>query len=219
MRSRKSIWKYSILVVMLVFAGCTGSTETSSSESPAGGGAKGSAPKAAAAPPVTVAADTELEVRLISSLSSKTSKDGEAFTASVDKAIAVNGKTIIPKGADVSGTVTKAVPSGRLKQRAELWVTLNSVKVGSKSYDIATSTTGHKEGSKATRDIIFIGGGAGGGAAIGGLAGGGKGAAIGALAGAGAGTAAAMLTGQRDIKFPAETQLRFRLTNPVEIRP
>jgi hypothetical protein len=209
-----------MLAVVLVLAGCAGSTE-SGSESAAsggGGGAKGSAPKAAAAPPVTLAADTELEVRLISALSSKTSKDGETFSASLDKAIEVNGKTIIPKGADVTGTVTKAVPSGRLKQRAELWVTLTSVTVGGKSYDIATSTTGHKEGSKATRDIIFIGGGAGGGAAIGGLAGGGKGAAIGAAIGAGAGTAAAMLTGQKDINFPAETQLRFRLTNPLEIR-
>lgn len=221
MRSRKSLWLFSALAVMLVFAGCSGSTETGSSEPGAtgGGGAKGSTPKAAVAPPVTLAADTELDVRLISSLSSKTSKDGETFTASVDKAIEVDGKTIIPKGADVTGKVTKAVPSGRLKQRAELWVTLTSVKVGGKSYDIATSTTGHKEGSKATRDIIFIGGGAGGGAAIGGLAGGGKGAAIGAAVGAGAGTAAAMLTGQKDINFPAETQLRFRLTSPVEIRP
>lgn len=223
MRSRNSLWLLSALAVMLVFAGCSGSTETSSSEPGAtggsGGGAKGSTPKAAVAPPVTLAADTELDVRLISSLSSKTSKDGETFAASVDKAIEVDGKTIIPKGAEVTGKVTKAVPSGRLKQRAELWVTLTSVKVGGKSYDIATSTTGHKEGSKATRDIIFIGGGAGGGAAIGGLAGGGKGAAIGAAIGAGAGTAAAMLTGQKDIHFPAETQLRFRLTSPVEIRP
>jgi hypothetical protein len=221
MRSQKSTWLFLILAVTVVFAGCAGSTETSSSEPAAGGGggAKGSAPKAAAAPPVTLAADTELEVRLISGLSSKTSKDGETFSASLDKAIEVNGKTIIPKGADVTGTVTKAVPSGRLKQRAELWVTLTSVTVGGKSYDIATSTTGHKEGSKVTRDVIFIGGGAGGGAAIGGLAGGGKGAAIGAAIGAGAGTAAAMLTGQKDIRFPPETQLRFRLTNPVDIRP
>jgi hypothetical protein len=220
---RNSPWSLSALAVMLLFAGCSGSTETSSSEpgkaSGASGGAKGTTPKAAAAPPVTLAADTELEVRLVSSLSSKTSKDGETFTASVDKAIEVDGKTIIPKGADVTGKVTKAVPSGRLKQRAELWVTLTSVKIGGKSYDIATSTTGHKEGSKATRDIVFIGGGAGGGAAIGGLAGGGKGAAVGAAIGAGAGTAAAMLTGQKDIHFPAETQLRFRLTSPVEIRP
>jgi len=219
MRLRKSIWLFPFLAVTLAFAGCSGSTESGSSESGAGGGggSKASAPKAA--PAVTLAADTQLDVRLIDGLSSKTSRDGDTFSASLDKAVEVNGKTVIPKGADVSGRVTKAVPSGRLKQRAELWVTLTSVKVGGRSYDIATSTTGHKEGSKATRDVLFIGGGAGGGAAIGGMAGGGKGAAIGAAIGAGAGTAAAMLTGQKDVNFPAETQLRFRLTDPVEIRP
>lgn len=218
MRLRKSIWLFPLLAVTLAFGGCSGSTESGASETGAGGGgSKASAPKAA--PPVTLAADTELDVRLITALSSKTSKDGDTFSASLDKAVEVNGKTVIPKGADIAGRVTKAVPSGRLKQRAELWVTLTSVKVGGRTYDLATSTTGLKEGSKATRDVLFIGGGAGGGAAIGGVAGGGKGAAIGAAIGAGAGTAAAMLTGQKDINFPAETQLRFRLTDPVAIRP
>ena len=249
MRSRKSILIL-MMAVVLVFAGCSGSTETGSSDSASGGSgaAKATAPKAApaatkgsssgtapsgsaagstaappalsaAASPVTLATDTELDVRLISALSSKTSKDGDTFSASLDKAIEVDGKTVIPKGADVIGKVTRAIPSGRLKQRAELWVTLSSMKAGGKNYDIATSTTGHKEGNKATRDVLFIGGGAGGGAAIGAIAGGGKGAAIGAAIGAGAGTAGAMLTGKKDIEFPAETQLRFRLTNPVAIQP
>ena len=51
-----------------------------------------------------------------------------------------------------------------------------------------TPTTARKRGmSNKTKTVIAIGGGAGLGAAIGGIAGGGKGAAIGALAGAGAG--------------------------------
>jgi hypothetical protein len=63
----------------------------------------------------------------------------------------------------------------------------------------------------------LIGGGAGAGALIGGLAGGGKGAAIGALAGAGAGTAGAALTGNKDIVIPAESMVNFHLTAPVTI--
>ncbi len=129
----------------------------------------------------------------------------------------VEGKTVIPKGADVTGRVTRAVPSGRLKERAELWVTLSSVTFGGKTYEVTTSTTGHKEGSKAMWDIVFIGGGAGAGAAIGGAAGGGKGAAIGAAIGAATGTAGAMLTGKRDIEFPPETVLRFRLEQPLTV--
>jgi len=58
---------------------------------------------------------------------------------------------------------------------------------------------------------------AGLGALIGGLAGGGKGAAIGAGVGAGGGTAGAALTGQRDIRYPPETRLRFRLKEDLEV--
>ena len=64
-------------------------------------------------------------------------------------------------------------------------------------------------GGKGGRDTAFIGGGAGAGALIGGLAGGGKGALIGGLAGAGAGTAGAAATGKKEVVFPAETRFTF----------
>jgi hypothetical protein len=61
-------------------------------------------------------------------------------------------------------------------------------------------------------------GGAGAGAAIGGIAGGGSGAAIGALVGAGAGTLGAM-TGNRDIELPAESALNFKLDKSLTLPP
>jgi hypothetical protein len=64
----------------------------------------------------------------------------------------------------------------------------------------------------------MVGGGTGGGALIGGVAGGGKGALIGGLIGAAAGAGGAGLTGNRDIMLPAETALSFKLVAPVEIR-
>jgi hypothetical protein len=64
----------------------------------------------------------------------------------------------------------------------------------------------------------LVGGGAGGGALIGGLAGGGKGALIGGLIGAAAGTGGAGLTGNRDITLPAETRLTFKLVEALEIK-
>ena len=63
----------------------------------------------------------------------------------------------------------------------------------------------------------FIGGGAGLGALIGGLAGGGKGALLGAMAGGGAGTAGSAFTGNKQIVLPAETMLTFRLDRPIHI--
>ena len=63
----------------------------------------------------------------------------------------------------------------------------------------------------------MIGGGAGGGALIGGLAGGGKGALIGGLIGAGAGTAGAAFTGNNDVVIPSESTITFHLTAPVTV--
>jgi hypothetical protein len=202
------------LSLTLAFAGCSSQPGDESAKGTAGGSAKSTVAKSS----VTVPAETALEVRLTTGLSSKDNKAGDTFTASVEKAVTVNGQTAIPKGAEVTGTVTNAVPSGRMKQRAELWVTLTSLKISGKTYDLSTSTVGQKEGSKATRDVVFIGGGAGAGAGIGAIAGGGKGAAIGALVGAGAGTAGAMMTGQKDVKFPSESVLRFTLKQEIKIQ-
>jgi hypothetical protein len=205
-----------VVTLMLAFA-LLGCGQKPAEEASPGKAAKGAAPKPAVVT-LSVPAGTELDVRLITGLNSKDNKAGDVFDGTIETAVAVGEKTAIPKGAEVTGKVTSAVASGRLKERAELWVTLTSVKVGGKSYNVSTSTTGHKEGSKATRDILFIGGGAGAGAAIGGATGGGKGAGIGAAIGAGAGTAGAMLTGHRDIKFASETVLRFRLEQDLKLQ-
>jgi hypothetical protein len=211
-----------LLALMMALTACgdkPAESETSTADAAKSGSGSGAGRKAAAPPaaPVVIPSGTELSVRLIDSLSSKDSKAGQAFEGTLNEAVSVGGKTVIPKGATVTGKVTNAVPSGRLKQRAELWVTLTSVKVGTKTHDVTTTTAGMKEGSKATRDVVFIGGGAGAGAAIGAAAGGGKGAAIGAAIGAAAGTAGAMATGKRDITFPSETVLRFRLEQDLTI--
>ncbi len=166
---------------------------------------------------VTIPAGTSLAVRLTTGLSSKNNESGDTFEGTLENAVVVDGKVVIPEGSGVAGEVTYAESSGRLKDRAELWVTLTEVEVNGSNYDVVTTTTGRKEGSKTKRNVLLIGGGSGIGALIGALAGGGKGAAIGAGVGAGGGTAAAALTGQRDIKYPPETRLRFRLKEDLEV--
>jgi hypothetical protein len=97
-------------------------------------------------------------------------------------------------------------------------VKLTSVNVNGTDQPIETSSVMRTQSGKGKRTATMVGGGAGLGALIGGLAGGGKGAAIGALAGAGAGTAGTAFTGNKDIVLPAETALSFKLDQPLNLK-
>lgn len=196
------------------------SAQPSSSAQPAQPGA---APGQAAAPQppppqvIDLPAGTSLRVRLDTDLGSKISQPGDSFTATVAEDVLKGGDLVIPKGARAEGTVVDAKPLGRFKGGAVLSIKLERVRTNWGSYPVATSSISRAEQGKGKRTAGFIGGGAGVGAIIGGIAGGGKGAAIGALAGGGAGTAGTAFTGNKQIVLPAETVLTFRLDHPVHI--
>ena len=167
---------------------------------------------------VTVPAGTVITVRLANAVGSKRSNSGDQFTASVATPVEVDGKVIVPSGAEASGKVLQAVPQGRFKGAAVLRLALESITIKGDSYDVHTSAVSRYLKGKGKRTAAMIGGGAGGGALIGGLAGGGKGALIGAALGAGAGTAGAAYTGNKEIIFPAESTLSFKLAEPLTVK-
>jgi hypothetical protein len=166
---------------------------------------------------VTLPQETPIHVTLDQTLSSDHNQTGDQFQATVAEPVVVAGKTAIPEGAAVTGRVVDAHESGRLHGRARLYLTLETMQVNGKSYDVQTANSGRVGGAHKKRNIALIAGGGGGGALIGALAGGGKGALIGGPIGAGAGTAAAYFTGKKDIHLPAETHLTFRLAEPVTV--
>ena len=174
--------------------------------------------QAAEANPIVVPAETVLTVRLGQAVGSKTSHAGDNFSATVANPVDVDGKTVIPSGAAATGTVAEAAPLGRFKGGAVLRLTLDAVTIGGHTYPIQTTAVTRTQTGKGKRTATMVGGGAGLGALIGGLAGGGKGAAIGALAGAGAGTAGTAFTGNKDIVIPAESALSFRLSHSLEVK-
>ena len=180
--------------------------------------AKTAVKKALEPKPLVVPADTVIAVVLDQTISSKTSKSGDKFSATVEAPIEVEGKVAIPKGARAEGVVNDAKAAGRFKGGATLSLTLTSVTVNGKDHEIQTSAATTYRKGKGKRTAVMVGGGAAGGAAIGAVAGGGKGAAIGALIGAAAGTGGAGLTGNRDITLAAETALDFKLLQPVSIK-
>ena len=221
-------------------AGCGNKPNASNEPAPAGqpaatstpgsGGESSSASSAAApsptlktraaaeATPITIPAGTVITVRTAQQLGSKISQDGESFSATVARPVEVGGTVVIPDGSSATGTVVAAHPLGRFKGGAMLQLRLNSVTINGQSVPINTASFARSEKGKGKRTATMIGGGAGLGALIGGLAGGGKGAAIGALAGAGAGTAGTAFTGNKEIVIPAEYALSFKLTKPVDVK-
>src|SRR5882762_2384126 len=229
MNRRFALAPLSALCLLFALAGCQKSADQqqtaapdANSSSPESGASSGKPAVREAPPrprPIVVPAETVISVVLDETVGSKISTPGQQFSASVREPVEVDGRVAIPKGARATGIVKDAKPAGRFKGGAQLELTLVSIDINGASYDVHTTAPNETSKGKGKRTATLVGGGAGGGALIGGLAGGGKGALIGGLIGAAAGTGGAGLTGNRDITLPAETPLTFKLVDPLEIKP
>ncbi len=181
------------------------------------------APVPAAPPPppepVILPTGTNITVTVDQDLNSKTSQTGQSFLGTVAQPVTVHGKTAIPKGSSVTGTVITAKEQGKIKGQGELTLALSAITVHKRTYAIETTTFDSTVKGKGARTAKTTGGGAAGGALIGGIAGGGKGAGIGALVGAGAGLVGGAATGNKQIDIPAESALTFALSKPLKLPP
>ena len=205
-------------ILLLAVFGCNKSGSSSSSSTGPDSGSQ-SASQPAPPPPVVIGAGRILTVTIDQNISTKTNQQGDRFAASLAEPVTVDGNQVLPAGTKATGTVTQSVQAGRVKGGALLQLSLDSLTVSGQKYSIETSAVVETTKGRGKRTAIGGGGGAAVGAIIGGIAGGGKGAAIGALAGGGAGTAGAAYTGKRDITIPAESRVKFKLTQPLTIQP
>jgi hypothetical protein len=181
------------------------------------------APVATAPPPpppppppvkVTAAAGTPVVVTITEELRASKNSVGDGFTGVLAQSVkGAGGAVIFPRGAHVVGTVVASKGQGRFKGSGALGIQVTSIS----GMRVSVSEYEKEQSGKGKRTAGFIGGGTGGGALIGGLAGGGKGALIGGLIGAGAGTAGAAFTGNKDVVIPSESTISFHLTAPVTI--
>src|SRR5947209_10601401 len=166
---------------------------------------------------VVIPSGTAITVRLQNAVSSATSSPGDEFEAVLDQPIVIDGETVAPTGAEITGRVVAAHRSGRLTHPGYLRIALASMMVNGKTIPMQSSSVMVAGASHKKRNLAWIGGGAGGGALIGAIASGGTGALIGSAIGAAGGTTTAYATGKKGVGFGRERRLTFRLIHPLTI--
>ncbi len=189
-------------------------------DAPPGDGSTPTAADVWLAQDVAVPSGTEVAVVLETSLSTKTTHDGDAFVAKVETPVAVDGKVAIPRGAAVTGHVALVEQPGKASGRGRMQLAFDEVSYGGKTYALDARGPVYESPSGTKKDAALIGGGAIAGGVLGGVVGGtAGGAAKGALVGGATGTAASLLTRGPQLELPAGRTVRFTLDRDVSVRP
>jgi hypothetical protein len=163
---------------------------------------------------------TDLKVRLNDTLSSKDSRVGDRFTATV----------IDPSRFDearVYGHVSSIQKSGKIKGRTSMNLAFDSVELRDGRKGVmhgyvtrvygddagkADNEGGVESGSRTKQTVKRAGIGATVGAIVGGIAGGGKGAAIGLIIGGAGGAGSLAVKGSKELKIESGTEMLVHVT-------
>lgn len=185
-----------------------------------------------AVPVYTVDVGTIVRVRMNQTISSKTAKVGNTFTVTVTEPVySNNGVVVIPTGSTLTAKVNSVKMAAKGGKPGEIDASFVSVKLpngvsrtinGSLTDLDAGKSSSDNEGGVSgdkmkNRKIIFIGGGAAGGAILGAIVGGGKSTAIGAIAGAGAGLLGEMLLKGPEAEVKSGTEFGVYLNQAVAL--
>ena len=176
---------------------------------------------------------TRIQVRLESTLNSKTNRQGDRFTVKVIESVQIHGKEVIPAGTTVEGRVAAVTHSGRIKGRAEVNLSyerlifpngFSETIVASQAEldNTQKEQIDRREGtilgeSNPKRSAAEIGAGAAIGASIGAVAAGRKGAALGAGAGGLISLIHVLRRSDNEIEIPSGTLMVIRLDRPLTI--
>lgn len=163
---------------------------------------------------------TDLKVRLNDTLSSKDSRVGDRFTATV----------VDPSRFDearVYGHVSSIQKSGKIKGRTSMNLAFDSVELRDGRRGVlhgyvtrvygddagkADDEGGVESGSRTKQTVKRAGIGATVGAIVGGIAGGGKGAAIGLIIGGAGGAGSLAVQGSKELKIESGTEMLVHVT-------
>jgi len=166
---------------------------------------------------------TTMDIAATDTISSRTAKVGDAFTARVvDDVKNAAGRVVIPAGSVVHGTISDVKPAPNPRSPGTLTLSVTSVTVRGTSYPIAASVdsleTIHKGRGVTSGDAAKVGAGAAAGAVLGRVLGGNKkGTIIGGIVGGLAGAGVASQTKDSDIVLPAGAHIIIRLTKELAV--
>ena len=165
----------------------------------------------------------KFDVAATDTISSRTAKPGETFTARVVEDVKnAAGQVVVPAGSVVNGTITDVKPAPNPRTPGTLTLAVTSVTVGGNTYPIDAAVdsieTTHKGRGITSGDAAKVGGGAVAGAILGRVLGGNrKGTIIGGVVGGAVGAAAANATKDSDIVLPAGAHIIIRLTKELSV--
>lgn len=186
----------------------------------------------AVAPMPALPVGTPVKMKLETTISTFTSKAGDAFAGRVTEAVTHNGATVIPVGASILGKVVRVEEKRRYKGLPVIeirpeQVTLpngdvfNIIAVVAETKDVDTKVDNEgriKGKGMDKRDKLEMAAGAGAGAGVGALINGGKGSLIGAAIGGG-GAVIYWLSKHKSAALVAGTEIIFELDRPMSLSP
>jgi len=181
-----------------------------------------------------VPAGTHILLSLINSVNTKHSREGDRVYLQTAFPVTIDGRTVIPKGSNVTGIVSNSKRPGRVAGKGELYIRFEDLtlpngvtrdfraRIG--TTDSANGEVDRKEGTIRSDgnkggDARTVATGAGIGATIGGVAGRSAGTAgIGGAAGAAAGLASVLMKRGPDASLAKGTQVEMILDRDLIYR-
>ncbi len=206
---------------LVLLAGCSKGQATKSpgdAVEGTGGAGSGAAPTS-----YTLSVGTLIDAAIASTISSRSAKAGDAFTATVVQDVkSSGGSVVIPAGSTVQGSILDVQAAPNSRSAGTLTLAVVSVTVHGKAYDLnatvdSLDTINKGRGIEAV-DVARSAGGAAAGAILGKVIGKNtKGTLIGAVIGAGAGAVVSEVMKDVDIVLPAGSRLLLTLQQRLTV--
>lgn len=204
------------LLVIAALSGCNeDQTAQNATGNSSGGGSSNNNNNAAS---MTLPSGSAIDVTLNTTISSKDANVGDSWSGTVRNAAFIDGRTLVPAGSAVSGTVT-SVKAAHKGDRAMLDLGMHSFTVDGRDYRVHGSMESVEAGSTRARNLGAIAGSAAAGALVGQAVGGStKSTVIGAVVGGGVATGVVAKSDGYQVVLKPGVALTFTTNESVAVR-